>query len=73
MTIWGATEAMPHRRLDVQLNPCDPSKNRNCEDKKNNTIDYVGTPDLLMWINRQRFQPNMYNNMTIINESFVIN
>ena len=45
LNIWGASETMPHRRLDIQLKPCTPDiaqcENLSSENIQDETISYL--------------------------------
>jgi hypothetical protein len=67
-TIYGSSENMPHRRLDLSFIPCNPKigtkrqfpkekclidNDRGYDAKLTKATDYIGSPNIYVLINRQ--------------------
>jgi hypothetical protein len=74
-TVYGSSENMPHRRLDLSFIPCTPkigtpeqhpeekcliSDSSEYEAKLNEAIEYIGSPNLYILTNRQHLQSTQF-------------
>jgi hypothetical protein len=79
-TVYGSSENMPHRRLDLSFIPCTPKigtsrehpgeeclipNSRGYEAKLNEAIEYIGSPNLYILTNRQHLQSTSFESGSV--------